>query len=374
MGRKDCDRSPRLTRPLRRMMSVLVVAAVLAFGTPSQGQSGGIRIWPKAAVEDDVIRLGDVAQFTGFADQASATLSSLVVGQAPDAGQRLILTHREVMAKARAAGLNLAQVRLSGATHCEVSRPGLSPAPRPSPEPRPTVHPIARPDETPARAGRTLEEAVMAHIRALLAEHGGEVQVSLDRSARSRPALSLSEPPFAFRIRLKDPLPLGLVSLEAEVLDAGRIVQTVPLIAEVALVRQVAVARRPINRGMPIADKEVALAARRFTSLDQLGVTDLSSLVGQQARRFIERGEVFTARDVTPVPLVKRGQLVTVYHRLGGMMIRTVGKALEGGTYGSVIPVKNEGSNRSFQARISGPQTVEVLAHRTATADQEADS
>ena len=99
---------------------------------------------------------------------------------------------------------------------------------------------------------------------------------------------------------------------------------------------------------------------RQFTNPESIGVTDLASVVGQQARRFVDRGEMLTARDVKPVPLVKRGQLVTVYHRQGGVLIRTVGKALAGGSYGDLIPVKNEGSRRWFDATITGPQTVEV--------------
>lgn len=372
MRRKDCDISARTGRRAAGIIALMSgVACVCASATPACAQARAVRLWPKALVDEPAVRLGDVAQLAGFEEPGKTVLADFVVAEAPAPGQRLVVNHRELIAKLRAAGLNLAEVHVSGATTCEVSRPSAPSEPagpirdEPARAPAPPVFPA----ESGGRADRTLEDAVRSHIRAVLADYGGEVQISFNRSARLRSALSLARPRFAFRVYLDHPVPLGLVGLRVEVLENGRVVQTVPVAAEVALLRRVVVARRPINRGMTIAEKDVALAIRRFTDAEGIGATSLAPLIGQQARRFIDQGEMLAARDVQPVPLVKRGQLVTVYHRQSGIMIKTVGKALEGGSYGDVIPVKNESSRRSFDAMITGPQTVEVRAPGPGAAD-----
>jgi flagella basal body P-ring formation protein FlgA len=76
--------------------------------------------------------------------------------------------------------------------------------------------------------------------------------------------------------------------------------------------------------------------------------------------RFIERGELISLRDVKPVPLVRRNDLVTVWNRRGAVVVRTVGKALGTGALGQEIEVKSERSGRKYLARVTGVRTVEV--------------
>jgi flagella basal body P-ring formation protein FlgA len=66
---------------------------------------------------------------------------------------------------------------------------------------------------------------------------------------------------------------------------------------------------------------------------------------------------VLTARMVDAVQLVKAGQFVTVTLTQGTVNIKTVAKALEGGTYGQTIRVKNEATKDVFQVILTGPQT-----------------
>ena len=94
--------------------------------------------------------------------------------------------------------------------------------------------------------------------------------------------------------------------------------------------------------------------------LDQIGETDLRLIAGQEARRFIERGELVCLRDVKPTPLVHRNELITVWNRRGAVVVRTVGKALGTGALGEQIEVKSERSGKRYLARVSGLRTVEV--------------
>ena len=67
-------------------------------------------------------------------------------------------------------------------------------------------------------------------------------------------------------------------------------------------------------------------------------------------------GAAFTARGVEAMPLVKTGQLVTVTLTRGGLQLTTVARALEAGTMGQCIKLKNESTKDNFEATVTGPQ------------------
>jgi flagella basal body P-ring formation protein FlgA len=94
--------------------------------------------------------------------------------------------------------------------------------------------------------------------------------------------------------------------------------------------------------------------------VDQLSDDPLLSadqIVGQQASRELKAGAVLTARMVDPVQLVKSGQLITVTLDQGTVRIKTVVRAMEAGSYGQTIRVKNETTRDVFQVILTGPQT-----------------
>ncbi len=64
--------------------------------------------------------------------------------------------------------------------------------------------------------------------------------------------------------------------------------------------------------------------------------------------------------DVRLLPAVKRRQKVSLVFRSGGILVRAVGEALEGGAIGDMIHVRNEKTRRVVEGRIQAPGIVEV--------------
>lgn len=60
---------------------------------------------------------------------------------------------------------------------------------------------------------------------------------------------------------------------------------------------------------------------------------------------------------VDAVPLVRAGQLVTVVLQQGSVQVKTVARAMEGGSFGQSIRVKNEATRDIFEVVLTGPQT-----------------
>jgi flagella basal body P-ring formation protein FlgA len=82
-----------------------------------------------------------------------------------------------------------------------------------------------------------------------------------------------------------------------------------------------------------------------------------AEVVGQAAARPLAAGAVLTGRSVEAQQLVKAGQYVTITLQQGAVSIKSVATALEGGSYGQTIRVKNESTRDVFQVILTGPQT-----------------
>lgn len=78
------------------------------------------------------------------------------------------------------------------------------------------------------------------------------------------------------------------------------------------------------------------------------------------ARRTLRPGEPILARDLRIVPAVERNATVTVMARTGGIVVETLGKALEAGAVGEMVRVQNVDSRRTVTGRVVEPGLVLV--------------
>ena len=328
------------------------VAAILALMAPALSTGAGrVEINSVASIRGPHVRIADIAELRGFGEgEPAAQFKELILFDAPPPGERRTFHVREIREALYDRGVNLGEIELRGSARVTVTRvrdaenadPGHS-------------------GGAPGSSGsQTLQVWLLEHIQRQFAEYQGRADVQLSHTQDAVRALSRRGPECEFRMKDDRGPRLGVVSFAVQVLRDHRVQQTVHILAEVALLRTVAVAARPINRGRTIEPSDMKLVERRFGRLTHLGQTDPTRIVGYEARRFIDRGNLINNRDVKEVPLVRRNELVTVWNRSGGVAIRTVGKALGSGKLGDAIEIKSERSGERYLARIVGVRTVEA--------------
>ncbi|MBK1723677.1 flagellar basal body P-ring formation chaperone FlgA [Thiocystis violacea] len=123
---------------------------------------------------------------------------------------------------------------------------------------------------------------------------------------------------------------------------------------------QVVTTARALGRQQVIQPADVRLERQETSSLTSGYFTELSAVVGLEAKRRLIPGQVLTQTQVAPRQLIKRGQEVTIYAMRPGLTVRMKGEALENGSEGERIRVRNRSSKRIVEGYVEPSGAVRV--------------
>jgi flagella basal body P-ring formation protein FlgA len=279
------------------------------------------------------------------------------------------ITLDEVRSALRDAGINLARVRFAGATLCAVSHdPRETSDNRVSPvtihDTRPRMRDLALPgeaatrvEERPGESQYTLRDQLLDDLAERLRLPRETLQVQFH--PRDEEILKLIVSQHRLHIDPRRVRGLGDVAWDVQVLNGER-AEKHSIAAQARAWQEQLVATRPVAPRQLIRDGDVA---EQRVLVDQ-SADDLllvrPQVVGQQAARELRPGTVLTARMIEAAPMVRSGQLVTVTLASGGVQITTVARAMESGSYGQTIRVRNEVTRDQFEATVTGPQTAAI--------------
>ena len=88
--------------------------------------------------------------------------------------------------------------------------------------------------------------------------------------------------------------------------------------------------------------------------------TQLNKVIGKEATRNLQTGQVIKFRDFKKVPLVKRGSRVIILATKGPMKITTPGAVREEGFKNSIVQVVNLETKKTIYAEVLSANTVKV--------------
>lgn len=353
---------------------------VPSLGRPGMG--GVLELRNEAMVYGPEVLLKQVCRWSQADGAMFEPIADLVLARLSDASPFRSLSVQDVKNTLRDAGVNLGVIRFSGATACTVSRSDAqydegaalqqwieAQQPQPQQPPQlpakpkestvPTTLPAAPMAEAltakpqPDRPYRSLRQILVADLAQRLSVAADSLQV--DFSPKDEKTLALIEPQFQFQITPRRMAGLGPVEWEVLIV-AGEQSQKATISANAKAWQEQVVVSRPLAYKQVIRDEDVVDRRALVDRLEDSPLLVRSQVVGQQAAMEMKPGTVMTARLVDPVPLARPGQLVTVVVSQGNVSIRTVARAMEGGTYGQSIKVRNEVTRDVFDVILTGPQ------------------
>jgi flagella basal body P-ring formation protein FlgA len=220
---------------------------------------------------------------------------------------------------------------------------------------------------TQAAAKPQAEESPYRSLRQLLAQ---DLSVRLNLPVESiqmtfRPqderVLNLCEPHFKFQIDPVRARNLGPVSWNV-IVFADNSQQRAQISATARAWQTQLVVAKPMAYKQPIREQDVIERRALIDRLLDDTVLTKPQAIGQQAARDLKPGVVLTAKLVDPIQLVRTGQFVTVIYRQGAVELKTVARALEPGSLGQTIRVKNEATKDVFEVVLTGPQTASMTS------------
>jgi len=139
----------------------------------------------------------------------------------------------------------------------------------------------------------------------------------------------------------------------------GRVQANLALRVELEALAPVAVAARDLPRGTVLVSTDVLLVEKDISSLRE-PYSEVESLAGKGVRRAIKSGEVLQKGVLANLPVVRRGEQVTLTVRSGGLVLTASGAALDNGELGARIRVRNNSSQKDVSGRVVGPGKVDV--------------
>ena len=142
----------------------------------------------------------------------------------------------------------------------------------------------------------------------------------------------------------------GLCKVNIDFLLNGEIIRSQEIRIKVKLFVRVPVAIRFIPKDAVISAEDVEIRRADVTNIDPNTVVELSEAIGAKSRSGIARGNVIKYSDLMAASSisVKKGDRVRLLHYAGAICIKSNGFALENGSVGSVIKVKNQNNQTLF--------------------------
>ncbi|HSI34704.1 MAG: flagellar basal body P-ring formation chaperone FlgA [Phycisphaerae bacterium] len=412
-------------RPLRARGAEPVTgpAGALAGLPEQQGGSekfvpGGSRFAAGATLEvrgevnviGDEVKLKNVCRWSDADKAAFEPIADLVLMRLTRQSPFRTLSVRELRDTLHDAGVNLAVVRLAGATSCTVARtdvkydertaldqwiaareaglgkpalieekevrsqkPEVSSqksdggsekteeqpvvkAPAVPATPPVQVNPIPAPEpKREARAVKTLRDALLNEA----AERMG-VPVD-DLQGHFNPAddrvMNLAEPMFRFGVIGPRSKSLGEQRWEVTIVaDGSAVAQKATVSGTVRAWQRQAVVAKPLGARQVIMDDDVIERRALVDRLSEDPLLTKAQAVGNMADRDLKTGSILTARLIEAPEMVKAGQMVTITLTQGAIQAKSVARAMERGSLGQTVRVKNEATGNVFDVVLTGPQ------------------
>ncbi len=149
---------------------------------------------------------------------------------------------------------------------------------------------------------------------------------------------------------LRAPGARGPVVVRLDFWQGERRVGQTAVTVHVRVFADVVVAARALDRHDVVERAALKLERRDLRASSQPHFTSVREVLGQRAVRSVRVGEPLVARSVESVPAIRRGDRITIRVDASGVTVSVTGTALEDGSVGREIAVRNDRSGHRMQA------------------------
>lgn len=323
----------------------IMLAAIASLAWTTAARAAVLELKESATVATTIVCLGQVARIHDTDEKLVERLAAVTLFPAPPAGKTKVVEFETIRERLLSQGFALSNIEFSGSSQVRVS--GGRPDDGSNQDGNSTLADIAQ-----KRAEELVAGAVRLYLREKAAELGNvqivpkltPSQVTFITAALS-PRLDISGGGSPWT---------GEQTFRAGFFDKAGQRKEFQVICRVRPLPQVLVPTANLPKGHIVRPDDVAFKQQPATAADVAYVDREELVVGQETKRTLRAGEPISHVDIRGVPLVRRGDIVTVVARSRGLVVRTDAKALADGGLGQPIKLVSLDGRRELEARVSG--------------------
>lgn len=365
-----------------------------------QELSATIELRGEATIVGSDLKLKQVCRWSDADNAAMAPLADLIIAHMNPAKPFKSISVEDIKQTLREAGVNISGINFVGTMNCTINRSdaqydphaGLNqwidarngeqaadnpPAAAPTPAPAapaaaqmasaqsPAEPALAKPQSGDQKPYHTLRELLTANVADRLNLPVDSLQ--MDFKPLDEKVLNLCEPHFKFQIEPTRVRNLGTVEWDITIITANGN-QEVTISANARAWENQSVLVKPLAYHQLIQETDIEEKRALVEMLPDNPLVTKTQAVGTQASRELKPGTVLDARMLDPVELVRMGEFVTITVAHGGVSIKTVARAMEAGSLGQTVKVKNETTHDIYDVVITGPQQASLNSDAPPTA------
>jgi flagellar basal body P-ring formation protein FlgA len=330
---------------VNQVVLVGVLAATLSVVVVAEAAE--IRFRAQARCEGAVVRLGDVADIISADKREREALQAIELG--PAGPSVLALSAREVQDRLAAQGVKLVNHEISGAS-------AISVVPNTDQRARIEKRPLSKSAINLAKTA--VAEAIATYLHRIA---DGDEEWIVEADITSEDARTIGADCHQLNVSGGRPPWTGTQRFTVNVVN-GNTRAPVTIAAEVKRSPRAVVTVNAIARGERIRREDVQLERVKAGSAQQFAFQSIDQVVGKEAARNIAAGQALDNQYIRAPILVRRGDVVDLYARSGGVRVSTKARARDAGSHGDLIDVELLTDRRHLLARVCGIQEVEILA------------
>jgi flagella basal body P-ring formation protein FlgA len=324
---------------------MLVAAAVLA-ALVAECAEVTVSLKAKAEVEPDggFVTVGEIAFVEGDEPDLARRVASVLVGAVPPSGEVRTIARAHVQARIRQEGLAHSEVAVAGERWVAVT--------------------AARASDAAGAHGADvfLADGLLRAVRAFVADEMGCPVDAIDAELLGLQWARRPEGPRSGECAVAKRTSGGPLGRSQYIVDvvagaAGRALVWV----EAVQYRTAVAARGDLSPQQVVGADDVVVVKIPVRDAAERPVSERARVVGRATDRRLAAGEPIGEGAIVDVPLVKKGQLVTVLVETPHCTITDQAEAENSGARGQVIRVQNLRSKRTFLARVIDRQMVTAV-------------
>ncbi|MBS0208785.1 MAG: flagellar basal body P-ring formation protein FlgA [Planctomycetes bacterium] len=329
---------------------VLLTALVIGAAVVTPADAAELVLRGSIKTTDVLVHLGDVADIYTDDAQLLHALRGVELFPAPQPGAKRQLRIRELQDLLVQRGVNMLEHRLAGASQIEIINATVDEA----------SQAVAPPNPAQLRRANDAVRAAVAGYLNGRAGHEEQWNLELNLTGDQGNVVLAANT----QVQISGGKAPWLGAQKMTVAPRSPNASTFEIEVRVSLPPAVVMLNKALPRGGVIRSGDVTLERGvKFDSKGAAPFTRLEDVIGMETTQVLAAGQYLDADDVRAPIVIRRGDVVTVYVRSAGLLVRTTGRAREDASQGDLISIESLLNRQTFFARCTGIQEVEVFAH-----------